>query len=381
MNTDIAGAARAGLDALFVTHGIHRAALHGETPTTPADPAELRRLYAEHALWPVAAIGAPPGPEVRSHSRRIDRRIRSTSRASDGRRGARPSVSASPDREPPMGSLRRHAEADIPDPLFRRPRGRHARDDQKTVENEDVIGFAELSGDHNPIHLSEHFARKTRFGGRIVHGLYTASLISAVIGMRLPGPGAVYISQTLNFLGPVMIGDVVDVSVEVLELTEKGRRVRLQCECRVGDKVVLEGEGVLSVPPAPKARHATRLTVSGARGSFPPAEASDAAEPEDRQDAMTQRLRARHGPDAPAARARRRRLRDRKFRRRPSRPSGGHRADLGAGQGAGRAERAADLRAASGRLFRRAAGRVPPDAAGDQGERSASASGFPASSC
>ena len=123
---------------------------------------------------------------------------------------------------------------------------------QKTVENEDVIGFAELSGDHNPIHLSEHFARKTRFGGRIVHGLYTASLISGVIGMRLPGPGAVYISQTLNFLGPVKIGDVVDVSVEVVELTEKGRRVRLQCECRVGDKLVLEGEGVLSVPPTPK---------------------------------------------------------------------------------------------------------------------------------
>ena len=127
----------------------------------------------------------------------------------------------------------------------------------KTVENEDVIGFAELSGDHNPIHLSEHFARKTRFGGRIVHLLYTASLISAVIGMRLPGPGSVYISQTLNFLGPVMIGDVVDISVEVLELTEKGRRVRLQCECRVGDRIVLEGQGILSVPPAPKTRHAS----------------------------------------------------------------------------------------------------------------------------
>jgi 3-hydroxybutyryl-CoA dehydratase len=126
----------------------------------------------------------------------------------------------------------------------------------KTVENEDVIGFAELSGDHNPIHLSEHFARKTRFGGRIVHGLYTASLISAVIGMRLPGPGAVYISQTLNFLGPVKIGDVVDVSVEVVELMEKGRRVRLKCECRVADKVILEGEGVLSVPPNPALKHA-----------------------------------------------------------------------------------------------------------------------------
>src|ERR1700684_33601 len=102
----------------------------------------------------------------------------------------------------------------------------------KTVKNEDVIGFAELSGDRNPIHLSEHFARKTRFGGRIVHGLYTASLISALIGMRLAGPGAGYISQTLSFLGPVKIGDVLDVAVEVVELIEKGRRARLRCECR-----------------------------------------------------------------------------------------------------------------------------------------------------
>ena len=123
---------------------------------------------------------------------------------------------------------------------------------RKTVENEDVIRFAELSGDHNPIHLSEHFARKTRFGGRIVHGLYTASLISALIGMRLPGPGAVYISQTLNFRGPVKIGDVIDVAVEVIDLTAKGRRVRLRCECKVGDSVVLDGEGILSVPPTPK---------------------------------------------------------------------------------------------------------------------------------
>jgi 3-hydroxybutyryl-CoA dehydratase len=132
----------------------------------------------------------------------------------------------------------------------------------KRVENEDVIGFAELSGDRNPIHLSEHFARKTRFGGRIVHGLYTASLISALIGMRLPGPGAVYISQTLNFHGPVKIGDIVDVAVEVVELVEKGRRVRLRCECRVGDKLVLDGEGVLSVPPTPKSAAPGRASPS-----------------------------------------------------------------------------------------------------------------------
>ncbi len=124
---------------------------------------------------------------------------------------------------------------------------------RKNVGIEDVIRFAELSGDHNPIHLSEHFARKTRFGERIVHGLYTASLISAVIGMRLPGPGSVYVSQTLNFRGPVKIGDVVEVSVEVAELVEKGRRVRLRCECSVDGRLVLDGEGVLSVPPTPKA--------------------------------------------------------------------------------------------------------------------------------
>ena len=68
----------------------------------------------------------------------------------------------------------------------------------KTVASSDVVGFAQLTGDRNPIHLSEHFAAKTSFGTRIAHGLYTASLISAVLGTRLPGPGAIYISQTLN---------------------------------------------------------------------------------------------------------------------------------------------------------------------------------------
>ena len=75
----------------------------------------------------------------------------------------------------------------------------------KTVKSSDVVGFAEITGDRNPIHLSEHFAAKTPFKGRIVHGLYTASLISAVIDTRLPGPGAICISQTLRFLAPVKI--------------------------------------------------------------------------------------------------------------------------------------------------------------------------------
>src|SRR5262249_54388753 len=88
----------------------------------------------------------------------------------------------------------------------------------KTISSSDVVGFAQLTGDRNPIHLSEHFAAKTQFGKRIAHGLYTASLISAVLGTRLPGPGAIYISQTLNFRAPVRIGDQVDVTVTVAEL-------------------------------------------------------------------------------------------------------------------------------------------------------------------
>lgn len=124
----------------------------------------------------------------------------------------------------------------------------------KTVKASDVVGFAELSGDRNPIHLSEHFAAKTPFGGRIAHGLYTASLISAVIGTRLPGPGAIYISQTLRFLAPVRIGDTVEASVEVVELSEKGNRAKLKCECRVGALLVLEGEAMVKIPSGPAAK-------------------------------------------------------------------------------------------------------------------------------
>lgn len=121
----------------------------------------------------------------------------------------------------------------------------------KHVKSSDVVGFAEITGDRNPIHLSEHFAAKTPFGGRIAHGLYTAGLISAVIGTRMPGPGAIYISQTLRFLAPVRIGDTVEASVEIVELSEKGNRGKLKCECKVGDTLVLEGEAVVKVPPRP----------------------------------------------------------------------------------------------------------------------------------
>jgi 3-hydroxybutyryl-CoA dehydratase len=118
----------------------------------------------------------------------------------------------------------------------------------KTVDSSDVVGFAEVTGDRNPIHLSEHFAAKTPFGTRIAHGLYTASLISAVLGTRLPGPGAVYISQTLNFRAPVKIGDTVEVKVMVAELVPEKTRARLTCTCSVEGETVLDGEAWVKVP-------------------------------------------------------------------------------------------------------------------------------------
>lgn len=118
----------------------------------------------------------------------------------------------------------------------------------RTVMGADVEVFASVSGDVNPIHLDESYAAGTRFGQRIAHGMFTASLISAVIGTKMPGPGAVYLSQTLRFLAPVKIGDVVAATVSVAELIEKGRRVRLDCACLVDGQPVLEGEAWVAVP-------------------------------------------------------------------------------------------------------------------------------------
>ena len=125
---------------------------------------------------------------------------------------------------------------------------------KKTIASSDVIGFAQLTGDRNPIHLSEHFAARTSFGGRIAHGLYTAGLISAVLGTRLPGPGAIYISQTLNFRAPVRIGDTVTVTVTVAELMPEKSRARLSCVCKVGREVVLDGEALVKVPREEKGK-------------------------------------------------------------------------------------------------------------------------------
>ena len=122
----------------------------------------------------------------------------------------------------------------------------------KVVSSSDVVGFAELTGDRNPIHLAQHFAAKTPFKTRIAHGLYTASLISAVLGTRLPGPGAIYISQTLNFHAPVKIGEQVTVKVTVVELIPDRYRARLACTCTVDDEIVLDGEALVKVPALAK---------------------------------------------------------------------------------------------------------------------------------
>lgn len=123
----------------------------------------------------------------------------------------------------------------------------------RTVMERDVSLFADLSGDANPIHLCDRYAANTKFGQRIAHGMLTASLISALLGTKLPGPGAVYLSQTLTFLAPVKIGDVVIARVEIAELVVERRRARLFCECVVDGKPVLEGEAWVALPPAQKA--------------------------------------------------------------------------------------------------------------------------------
>ncbi|MBN9060930.1 MAG: acyl dehydratase [Rhizobiales bacterium 65-9] len=129
----------------------------------------------------------------------------------------------------------------------------------RTVMAHDLTRFAEISGDGNPVHLSDHFAAKTRFGERIAHGMFTGSLISALIGTRLPGAGAIYLSQSFQFLAPVKIGDVVAASVEVAELIPERRRARLACECWVDATQVLAGDAWVSVPAERVEKSARRL--------------------------------------------------------------------------------------------------------------------------
>jgi 3-hydroxybutyryl-CoA dehydratase len=124
----------------------------------------------------------------------------------------------------------------------------------KTVSETDVYLFAGITGDFNPAHVDEVYAKKTYFGQRIAHGLLSAGFISAVMGTRLPGPGSVYLRQELTFLGAVRIGDTITARVEVTEIdTAKGRvRLLTTCDNQEG-KRVLTGEAVVSPPRPPKA--------------------------------------------------------------------------------------------------------------------------------
>jgi 3-hydroxybutyryl-CoA dehydratase len=124
----------------------------------------------------------------------------------------------------------------------------------KTITDADILMFAGISGDTNPVHLNEEFAAGTPFHGRIVHGMLTASLISTVLGTKLPGPGCIYVSQTMRFLAPVRSGDTVRAEVTLRTVDREKKRAIFDTACKVLGKNVLEGEAVLFVPrrPAPK---------------------------------------------------------------------------------------------------------------------------------
>ena len=118
----------------------------------------------------------------------------------------------------------------------------------RTVTAADIAQFAAVTGDANPVHLDEAYARTTPFGGRIAHGMLSAAFISAVLGMQLPGPGTIYLSQTLKFRAPVRPGDTVKTTVTVRELIADKNRVVLDAVCAVGELVVLQGEAVVLAP-------------------------------------------------------------------------------------------------------------------------------------
>lgn len=115
----------------------------------------------------------------------------------------------------------------------------------KTITEADIILFAGASGDNNAIHINEDFALKTPFKGRIAHGMLTASTISAAIANRLPGPGTIYMSQNMRFMGPVRPGDTVEAMVTVKDVNTEKSRALLSTVCRVGDTVVVDGEALV----------------------------------------------------------------------------------------------------------------------------------------
>src|ERR1044071_5611913 len=116
----------------------------------------------------------------------------------------------------------------------------------KTIEQADIDAFARVTGDHNPVHLDEEFAKTTRFGRRIAHGMLTASLISAVLANKLPGEGSVYLGQTLQFVAPVFPGDEVTARVTVKKIREDKPILKLETICvNQRDELVIRGEATV----------------------------------------------------------------------------------------------------------------------------------------
>ena len=126
----------------------------------------------------------------------------------------------------------------------------------RTVTDADVVNFAGVSGDTNPIHLDEEFASNTHFGTRIAHVMLYASYLYTVLGTKMPGPGSVYIDQQLRFTAPVKVGDTVVARATVREIDAKTARVTLETTCKVKDRVVIDGEAILRVP-----RHKRRYSL------------------------------------------------------------------------------------------------------------------------
>lgn len=123
----------------------------------------------------------------------------------------------------------------------------------KTVSESDIYLFAGVTGDFNPAHINEEYAKKTFFKTRIAHGMLAAGFISAVVGTKLPGPGAIFIKQELKFLAPVQIGDTITARAEVVEVNVEKNRIRLKTTCLNQEgKTVLDGEALVSPPKAPK---------------------------------------------------------------------------------------------------------------------------------
>ena len=118
----------------------------------------------------------------------------------------------------------------------------------RTVTESDIVLFCGISGDTNPIHLDREYAARTQFGGTIAHGMLSASFISTVIGTKLPGPGAIYVSQNCRFKAPVRAGDTVRARATITEINAERRRVKLKTICTVGETVVVDGDAEVLVP-------------------------------------------------------------------------------------------------------------------------------------